>query len=743
VVKILRRAALALVMAASAGAATNPFGMMNGFSATSAIPVDVKAPTMDFEQGGKKMIASGGVEVTRGTEKLTADTITFDKVTDTALASGNVVFTKSNMVWRGDSFSYNLRDGTWETGVFHARFDPFQVTAREASKTNDCMFLQHAVLTTCTNTSDQYHYSMTCKRMRVYPNDHLVARHMVIRFGGIPMFYLPYWYCALNDRTVGTTVMAGYRGRMGAFLLTSTKYWMTPTLRGITHVDYRTERGPAVGQEVGWISTNGLSKGRVYGYAMDDQGVRKDFDKGNHATLVDSQRYRLSFDHLETLSPRDYVLAAATYLSDPYVLSDFFEREYRYSFQPQNSAMLMHRGDTYSLSLSVYSRLNDFFESVDRLPELAFSVPRVEIGESPFYYESQNSASYLQKSHVAGSGEEDYTSARFDTSHEFYYPTRHFGFLNITPRAGVRETFYSDTVQYSTVTQMVSVLTSNSLAGASNWVVTSSSKTNISTVGKASGSDVRSLVNIGLETSFRAFKLLSNEENMFGTGWRHVVEPYTDYTYVPEPNIRPAQLYQFDEIDALDRRNDLRFGVRNRFQTKKNKDVTDVVSMDVYTTYSFEEADQDKPFSTVGWAGEFHPADRCYIYADGEYDTYASRITTFNTRAVLRQDSWRAGMEHRYRVDESSLLISDLAYAPNKRWEYGLYDRFEFQTSRLEEQGVTVARSFDCMVVTLGGSVLPGYTRDDGSLQDDEYRVTFQLFLAAFPNVKLGSGRRD
>lgn len=741
--KQLRILACWVLMAVPAGAATNPFGMINTLSSTSVVPVDVKAPNMDFEQGGKKMIASGGVTVTRGNETLTANTITFDKNTDIATASGNVVFTKSNMVWRGDSFTYNLKDGTWDTGVFNAKLDPFHVTAREASKTNDYFILKGAEFTTCTNPPGHYHYSMTCKRMRVYPDDHFVARHMVIRFGGIPMFYLPYWYCALNDRAVGTTVMAGYRGRMGAFLLTSTKYWMTPTLRGITHIDYRTARGPAVGQEVGWVSTNGLSKGRIYGYVMDDQGVQKDFDNGNHAVLVDSQRYRLSFDHLETLSSRDYFIADATYLSDQYVLADFFEREYRYSFQPQNYAMVMHRGDNYSLSLSAYSRLNDFFESVDRLPELAFDVPRVQIGDSPFYYEGKNSASYLQRSHVAGSGDEDYTSARFDTSHEFYYPTRHFGFLNVTPRTGFRETFYSDTVQYSTVTQVVATLTSNLVAGSSTPVVTSGTRTNVASVGEPLGSDVRSLVNIGLETSFRAFKVLDNEENFFGTGWRHVVEPYTDYTYVPEPNLRPSQLYQFDEIDALDRRNDMKFGVRNRFQTKRGGQVIDVIDLDVFTTYSFEEADKDQPFSNVGWAGEFHPHESIHFYVDGEYDLYSHKISTFNSRMLAKQDDWRAGIEHRYRADDSSLLISDLAYAPNKRWEFGVYDRFEFQTSRLEEQGVTIARSFDCLVVTLGGSILPGYTRDDGTKSKDEFRATFQLWFSAFPNVKLGSGRRD
>ncbi|MEI6514638.1 MAG: hypothetical protein WCO77_01560 [bacterium] len=734
---IIRIMAVVLMVAASAGAAANPFGMMSSLSSTSSIPVYLeRAPSVDIEQGGKKMTASGGVTVTRGDEKLTADTVTFDKVTETAIASGHVVFTKSNMVWRGDSFAYNLKDGTWKTDTFDARFEPFRITAEGASKTNDYFVLKRATFTTCTNEPGHTHYSMSCKRMRVYPNDHFVARNMVLRFGKIPMFYLPYWYCSLGDRSVGTTVQAGYRGRMGPFLLTSTKYWMTPTLRGNTHVDYRVERGPALGQEVGWLSRDEKVKGRVYGYYMDDQGVKKDFDEGERGVLLDSQRYRLSFDHMASLSPRDYFLADFTYLSDPYMLEDFFEREFRTSFQPQNYATLVHRGDNFTMNLSAYKRLNDFYESVDRVPELALDVQRVQIGDSPFYYDGRNSVGYFTKLYPDGSGREDYSSARLDTLHEFYYPTRHFGFLNLTPRTGWRGTYYSDTVSYGAITQMVTSVTTNLTGGS----VTSTS-TNLSD--RAMGSDMRSLFNVGLETSFRAFKVLNNDENAFGTGLRHVVEPYTDYTYVPEPNLRPSGLYQFDEIDALDRRNDMRFGVRNRLQTKRNSQVAQIMELDVYTTYSFEEANQDEPFSKVGFRGEFNLANWCTIYTDGDYDLYAGQINTFNTQARLKMDSFRANIEQRYLVDESSLLITDLSYAPNKRWEFGVYDRFEFQNSRLEEQGITIGRRLDCMVVSLGGSFLPGYTRDDGSVRKDDYRMMFELVFTAFPNLKLGSTRRD
>lgn len=727
-----------LAFAGSVEAASNPFGALGGFSATSPVPVDVSAPSVDFEQGGKKMIASGGVIVTRGNEKLTANTVIFDKVNETAMATGNVVFTKGTLVWRGETFAYNLADGTWSTGGFDTLYDPFRMTSASAIKTNDYFLLQQAVVTTCTNDPGHRHYTMNCKRVRVYPNDHFVARHMVLRFGGIPVFYVPYWYSSLNDRTVGFSAQAGYRDRMGAYLLTSTKYWMTPNLRGITHLDYRTERGLAVGQEVGWVNDDDTAKGRVYGYYIDDQGVQKDYDNGDRATVIDSQRYRLTLDHQQTFGPKDYFLTDFTYLSDKYVLEDFFEREYRNSFQPQNYATFVHREENTTLSMSVYKRLNDFYESVDRLPELAADVQRIQVADSPFYYESRNSVVYLQKLYPDDSGEEDYSAGRLDSAHEFYYPTRHFGFLNITPRTGYRATYYTETVDYMNVTQVVATVTSNSSGG-----VTSGTSTNISTVGVSRGSDLRSLFNVGLETSFRAFKVLNNDENMFGTGLRHVVEPYADYTFVPEPNLRPSQIYQFDEIDELDRRNDLRFGLRNRFQTKQQKSVSDIMDLDLYTTYSFEEEDQDEPFTDVGMRAEFNLAKWCKIYMDGLYDLYASQVDTFNTQARFKLDDWRATIEQRYEVDESNLLAVDLAWLPNQRWEFGIYDRIEFQDSQLEEQGIAITRKYDCMSVALGGSFLPEYTREDGSQHNADYRVMFELSFTAFPNLKLGSMRRD
>jgi len=591
--------------------------------------------------------------------------------------------------------------------------------------------LNRAVITTCTNAAPHQHYTLSCRRVRMAPGDKLTGRGAVVRLGRVPVFYLPWVYRSLSDRAVGFNAEAGYRNRMGAFLLTSTKYWMSPVFRGITQVDYRSKRGPAVGQEVGWLLSRNAGQGKLYGYYLADSGAKEEYD-GTDRDSVEEERYRIGFSHQQNLSPRDYFLLDATYLSDEFLLEDFFDSDYRANFQPQNYATLTHRGDDLTLGLSAYKRLNDFYTTVERLPEGFLDVSRMQVGNSPLYYESRNSVSFLNKAFAEEEGEEDYSAGRLDTSHKLYYPTRHFGFLNLIPRAGYRATYYSETVEWSSVTQAVSVVTTN-LAPAT--------QTNVTSVARDLGSDVRSLVELGLETSFRAFKVLSNDENMFGSGLRHVVEPYANYTFIPEPNLTPANLYQFDSIDRLGEKNTLRFGVRNRYQTRRDGRVDDIMDLDLFTTYDLEA--EDDPITDVGMDAEFKFAKTFQVFMNGRYDTVAGDISAFNSRARLRGERWSATVEHRYRNEESNLLGADLEFAPNKAWKFGVYDRYEFESAQLEEQGVYLTRTLDCLAVRVGGSYLPGYTRDDGTKRDDDYRATLQLWLTAFPNIRVGSAPRD
>jgi hypothetical protein len=236
--------------------------------------------------------------------------------------------------------------------------------------------------------------------------------------------------------------------------------------------------------------------------------------------------------------------------------------------------------------------------------------------------------------------------------------------------------------------------------------------------------------------------VLNNDETAFGTGLRHVVEPYANYTLIPEPNLRPDRLYQFDSVDELDEEDSVRVGVRNRLQTKRGERVLDLADLDVWTTYRFENYPDGQPFTDINWLGELLPVPGLQVNFDGAYDCYNERLDDFNTRATVKSDVWQAYVEHRYRNGDTSLLTADVSFAPNLRWALEAYERYEFEEGRLEEQAYYVARKLDCLGIKVGLSHLPGYTRADGTRRDDEFRAYAQVWLLAFPNVRVGNTPR-
>ncbi len=703
-------------------------------------PIDIDAKVMEYDRSNNVVIASSNVVVRRGTDEMRADVIRLNVVTSEAEARGNVVFTRPGNVWRGDYLRYNFVTKAWNTGAFTSYFTPFYMRAQSSSMTNGEYLLKRAYLTTCTNDYTHEHFHMTCRRLRVNPGDRMKGTHVVMYLGPVPVFYLPWLYRSLGDRSVGFSAEAGYSRRMGAYLLTSTKYWMTPNLRGITQIDGRTERGLGLGQEVGWYSDDRVDNGRIYGYYINDQGVEEDYTKRDRE-LVEAQRYRLRLSHSQTFSDRDYFLTDINYLSDPYVVEDFFNDEYRGGFQSQNFGILMHRGDSYGASLAAYKRLNDFYDAVDRLPEGELNFNRQQIGSSPFYYEGRNAVAFLQRLRPEPAIEEDeYSAVRFNTAHTVYYPNRLFGFLNVTPRAGYQATYYSETIKPREETRF-DVVTNEVVSGSVTSRVTNV-ESNTVTILDPRGSGVRSMPSIGLETSFRAFKVLDADETIFGTGLRHLVEPYANYTYVPEPNLTPDELYQFDYLDGLGKDHSITFGLRNRFQTKRDLQVFDFLDVNVFTQYRIEDYEEE-PFGDVNAVVEFRPSDWATVYGTVAYGPYDSAVHYGELRSVVNGEIWRTSLSYYYREQESSLIAADIAWSPNTRWTFGVYDRYELEDSTLEEQRVYISRNLDCLTYLVGVSYLPGYTRSDGSERDDEYRAMFQMSLTAFPNVRVGTIPRN
>lgn len=713
-------------------------------SEQGAQKIETTAESLNYDRENGIVDAGGNVVITRGDVVLKADHVQVDVNTEIATARGNVTITRGDQEWIGEYVQYNFVTGEGLTkGGSAVNAEPFKLTYDGTEKSGDIFIFHDASVTTCDNEEGHHHFRITAKRMELKPDKYLKTKNAVWWFGKVPSMYLPYWRRNL-DEDFGWRFYAGHSSDMGYYLLSSYYYRINSSLKGETHLDVRTERGVGVGQDFRWNVRDSSQIGGLKLYYADDQEPIADDDDPPNKD-VDSDRYRIRFEDSHMFTPKDTVLIRAHYLSDTDILEDFGEDEFRQERQPDNYISYAHREYNYTVNGVVRSRLNDFYNSVNRLPEVSLDVFRQPIKESPFFYESLTSASFLQREFEESSGLDSLESFRFDTVHGLFRPDKHFGFLTLIPRVSVRGTYYSKTRSTETVLEELSVLSSNIVidaSGMTNVVVTTGVSTDVGTREIAGGSDFRGLFELGFETSFKSFRIWESTRGPR----RHVVEPFANYTFVPEPSVTPEELLQFDNVDRLGKDNFVRLGMRHKYQTKHNGAPFGIIDAEVFTDVDLDPMDDEDSVEDIFWDIEIKPARDVFASIDGAYNLPDSELDNLNAWIRRsRRELFDGRAEYRYRrgnpalrILKSSLFTGELTLLPGAAWSYGTKARYETEESRLEEIGGNITRTFDCLAVRAGLNILPGFTRADGTERDDNYRFLFEFWLTAFPGSAWG-----
>jgi len=708
--------------------------------------LDVQADSLNFEQEENVVTASGNVRLRKGNQSLSADVVTYNTVTEQAYAKGNVVFTNGNQVWKGEELSYNFitQEGSFPQLSFESA--PFKGTAENSQQLSPIHTRMETVTVTTCEDLESPEFSMTAGKVDLYEESIVVLHHPVFRFHGVPVFYLPRLTLDPEREPTHIDVIPGYNSRDGATLITRYHQFPTPNLRSTSRIDYRVERGFAFGQEFVWFDEEkrpDVTEVSAY-FALDDRPYKNDEEEEalrSQGVDLDEERYRLHFLHRKRLGERDSLYLKAAYWSDPRIVRDFFREDYRQEPIPETRATYSTFGDWWSADIEISRQLNESdFDGFNRLPEATFTVPRLRLGESDFLYESETRGGFLQRTFSdfnQDNGNEDYETLRAHTEHMFYLPTRQMGWLNVVPRAGMSATYYGETVgQETTVTQVSNVNTNN--------VILTSLETN--TVDVAQSAELRVSPEIGVETSFKAFGLVHNNATTLGQGLRHVIEPFANYTFRPEPNVEPENLYQFDSIDELDESHFIELGVRNKWQTKRMRPngrhrVHDLVNLNLVTSYDLR-SDADRNLGDLVADLELSFVEWMTLRMEAEYNPEDSLLEEMQTEIRLRDPETLNSLtlNQRYREDRDHTL--QLSYDLNPRGKTGLtgYTRYELEDDGFEEQQILFRIETDCVGYGIGGKWIKGDVFSNGTREDDEYEIWFQFWLTAFPNSILGTG---
>ena len=363
----------------------------------------------------------------------------------------------------------------------------------------------------------------------------------------------------------------------------------------------------------------------------------------------------------------------------------------------------------------------------------------------PIFYEGESGFANLRLQFPKDSGFENYGTDRLDTFHQLTYPNTYFGWLSIVPRVGFRGTYYGKTWDLGST---IFIPPSNPLVP--DFILPPPTLANPV---KFDGDTFRTVFNTGAEASFKISRTWENvQSRALGLdGLMHVIQPFTDFSYVKENGPNPTSILGFDRfqpstqlraidfpqfttIDSIDSWTVWRVGVRNRLQTRRDDSTITWFELD-----SFLDVNFDNPYNRADYSNffnniRFNPLPWMSVSVNSQVPAFAKGFTEVDTTTTVQPAAnVQLNFGHRYLndnpfFDNSSLFVVGGYCRINDNWGVGVQEQYEAATSTLEEQRYSVYRDLSNWVASFGGVI-----RDNAGVK--EYGFLFTVTLKAFPKV--------
>ncbi len=756
-------------------------------SLTTDMNIKGLTTTLDPETGVATV--TGDVHIKYGDIEMRCGSAQYNQMTGEVIAKDGVTAWRAGTIYHGDTITYNSVSGAMSghnittglaAGALGISSAPSgSIAARSAAPKNTGMFffraedfrsegklenrLEASNVSFTSHDLQNPNYRLGAKSLTVYPGDKLVLKNIKVYAGNTPFFWFPQLTKSLENQS-GYGFSPGFQSRWGAFLLQ--KY--ATVIGDHTYVRYRfdlrSKRG--VGGGVDLIPLrykgNNLNFAGIKFYAVNDNGANTNVT-GSSRYPVNSKRYRLNFQHRIYLPGPDvstwYLDFDINKISDVHFYEDFFFNDFRTNREPDNQVSLIKSSDAYVATLMGKFKMNDFYRTTTRLPELSLDFTRRPLWNTGVFHQGTISAGFIKE--VVGKQEQaellrlqalgagglagvlgdplglamnEYLSlinaprgsvlsapnvaqglgaitsrlqepafARFHTYHELLYPKTYFGWLNVTPRIGAGMTSYGRIA--------------GSVTGQENFT--------------------RGIFHLGLDVSFKLTKTWSNvQSHSLGlNGLRHVFQPFLNYSYldatqsvgVPaidrwSPTTRPRSIDVplFTAVDSLRSWNIARVGFRNLLQTKR-----DYITSSGYGR--FVEAPGGGDTQTYTWAGM-----NTYVDVFGKDPEYSRSLSNLYNELFWYPVPWislRSDMQLPISTGVGSFteLNNSIIWMPNKATSLEVGHQLVSNHPYFQDSSLVYTRIYARLNDNYGFNMNHIFEADDGTLQFQSYSLSRDL----------------
>src|SRR5438552_1503270 len=704
------------------------------------VPIEITSTGETTYENGLAT-ARDNVAIHLGNTDIYADYAQYNSATHDVELRGHVRIYRDTSLYTAESGVYNTETKRIRTVNGRTESQPYFLSGANVNSISENGYLvREGTFTTQDSAKPDFH--LHARKIRIYEKDRVIFQYVTAYVGKVPIFWWPYLYQSLSD-TFSFTISPAYTSNWGPSLLTQVTFPITDNIKGRVRLDYFGRRGPAIGFDpIIDYGKDENSQARIKSFYIQDQ------DPNLNQTSIPRQgvptgRYRFSLEDRTNFTDSIYGIANLTKLSDPYVMEDFYPGDFRVDPVPDNVVALTKTDPFFTITAITRFQANEFFTTTERLPEVVLDIKRHALFGGPIFYEGESGFANLRLQFPDGSGFENYNSNRFDTFHQLTYPNTYFGWLSIVPRVGFRGTYYGKTWDLGSTTF---VPPSNPLVP--DFILPPPTTANPV---KLDGDAFRTVFNAGAEASFKISRTWENvQSRAFGLdGLMHVIQPFTNFSYVDENGANPTSILQFDRfepstqlrtidfpqfttIDSIDSWTVWRVGVRNRLETRRDDQTITWLELDTFFDVNFDNPYDRTDYSNFFNNLRFTPLPWMSFTVNSQVPAFAKGFTEVDTLANVQPlSNVQLTVGHRYLngnpfFQNSSLFVVGGYCRLNDNWGVGVSEQYEATTGILEEQRYSIYRDLSAWVASFGGVI-----RDNSGV--NEYGVLFTITLKAFP----------
>jgi LPS-assembly protein len=356
--------------------------------------VFVDADSATMTQDGLSQLM-GSVKVRQGDKTFTGENLDYNDSEQLVTVNTESVFSNPNFIVKSQTASFNLNDNS---GVFSkadyvlptrgARGTSEQINVQQGGKAQ----LRDTAYTTCAPGSNAWY--IEASELNLDQEKGLgTARNARLRFGGVPILYLPWFQFPINDDrrtgllfpTVGDTNKTGFDARWPVYLNLAENYDATVTPRLMT------QRGLQIGTSGRYLLDQG--EGRAsFDYLNDDKAYSSEQcdvhrsaaeAAGGSADDVHCHKQNRSlarFDHANLFTPNLGLEATYAEVSDSHYFEDLggtfasssiteLERSARLTYQSPASFRVTTLVQTFQ---TIDNGLDPVQDPYKRLPQIRF-----------------------------------------------------------------------------------------------------------------------------------------------------------------------------------------------------------------------------------------------------------------------------------------------------------------------------------------------------------------------------------